>query len=227
MPIRLRAVKLMKNWALIPISGIRRSRVVEPRRLNRTPVALPRTIRSADRISDGGGVEGESEGITVVERLLAELAADVDQGRIATESYRLWSCATPAAARPLRLGYFSSSAFRATGKVMAVRGAELTYGARRVSRGRFKSGVTQLSSRNIWVVVPGLRLRYSHKRSGRAAPQRPPGLAQCLLAGPWTRPEGRARRPFASQASTSKSALSPARHRSNSIYHRARLSAAD
>jgi nudix-type nucleoside diphosphatase (YffH/AdpP family) len=39
--------------------------------------------RSADRISDGGGVEGEREGITVVERLLAELAADVDQGRIA------------------------------------------------------------------------------------------------------------------------------------------------
>jgi len=39
--------------------------------------------RSADRISDGGGVEGGHEGITVVERLLAELAADVDQGRIA------------------------------------------------------------------------------------------------------------------------------------------------
>jgi hypothetical protein len=39
--------------------------------------------RSDDRISDGGGVEGEHEGITVVERLLAELAADVDQGRIA------------------------------------------------------------------------------------------------------------------------------------------------
>src|ERR1700719_2541662 len=38
--------------------------------------------RSADRISDGGGVEGEHEGITVVERLLAELAADVDHGRI-------------------------------------------------------------------------------------------------------------------------------------------------
>jgi hypothetical protein len=38
--------------------------------------------RSADRISDSGGVEGEHEGITVVERLLAELAADVDQGRI-------------------------------------------------------------------------------------------------------------------------------------------------
>jgi nudix-type nucleoside diphosphatase (YffH/AdpP family) len=33
---------------------------------------------AADRISDGGGVE-----ITVVERLLTELAADVDQGRIA------------------------------------------------------------------------------------------------------------------------------------------------
>ena len=38
--------------------------------------------RSADRISDGGGVQGEHEGITVVERLLAELAADVDHGRI-------------------------------------------------------------------------------------------------------------------------------------------------
>src|SRR6202051_1815397 len=38
--------------------------------------------RSVDRISDGGGVQGEHEGITVVERLLAELAADVDQGRI-------------------------------------------------------------------------------------------------------------------------------------------------
>jgi|GEM_PF-4971390 len=39
-------------------------------------------LASTDRISDGGGVEGEREGITVVERLLAELAADVDQGRI-------------------------------------------------------------------------------------------------------------------------------------------------
>jgi hypothetical protein len=38
--------------------------------------------RSADRISDGGGVKGEHEGITVVERF-AELAADIDQGRIA------------------------------------------------------------------------------------------------------------------------------------------------
>ena len=45
-------------------------------------------FRSADRISDGGGVEGEHEGITVVERLLAELAADVDQGDGSpTESY--------------------------------------------------------------------------------------------------------------------------------------------
>jgi hypothetical protein len=34
-----------------------------------------------------------------------------------------------------------------------------------------------------------------------------------VSAGPWTRLEGRARRRFASQASTSKSALSPARHR--------------
>ncbi len=39
---------------------------------------------------------------------------------------------------------------------------------------------------------------------------------------PWTRPEGRARRPFASQASTSKSALSPARQRISSSCHRAR-----
>jgi nudix-type nucleoside diphosphatase (YffH/AdpP family) len=37
---------------------------------------------SIDRITNGGGVEGEHEGITVVERPLAELAADVDQGRI-------------------------------------------------------------------------------------------------------------------------------------------------
>ena len=62
--------------------------------------------RSADRIS-AGGVEGECEGITVVERLLAELAADVDQGRIADgKLLDSGSCATPAATRPLRLGYF-------------------------------------------------------------------------------------------------------------------------
>jgi hypothetical protein len=49
------------------------------------------------------------------------------------------------------------------------------------------------------------------------------GAAQCpFSAGPWTRPEGRARRPLASQASTSKSALSPARLRINSSCHRGR-----
>jgi hypothetical protein len=55
--------------------------------------------------------------------------------------------------------------------VMAVRGAQLTYGARRVSRGRFRVGVIERSSWNLWMVACGLRLRYSHKRSGRAAPQ--------------------------------------------------------
>jgi nudix-type nucleoside diphosphatase (YffH/AdpP family) len=36
----------------------------------------------ADRIAEGGGVPEEHEGITVVERPLAELAADADAGRI-------------------------------------------------------------------------------------------------------------------------------------------------
>ena len=40
--------------------------------------------------------------------------------------------------------------------------------------------------------------------------------------GPWTSSEGRARRPLPSQASTSKSALSPARHRISSTSQRAR-----
>jgi hypothetical protein len=81
--MRLRAVKLMRNLALIcllefvarvwsspGVSTERRSLFLAP-------------SRSDDHISDGGGVEGEHEGIIVVERLLAEFAADVDQGRIA------------------------------------------------------------------------------------------------------------------------------------------------
>jgi nudix-type nucleoside diphosphatase (YffH/AdpP family) len=39
--------------------------------------------READRTGAGGGVAGEHEGITVVERPLASLAAEVDRGRIA------------------------------------------------------------------------------------------------------------------------------------------------
>ena len=38
---------------------------------------------AADRVGAGGGLAAEHEGITVVERTLAELATDVDQGRIA------------------------------------------------------------------------------------------------------------------------------------------------
>jgi nudix-type nucleoside diphosphatase (YffH/AdpP family) len=38
--------------------------------------------RAADRIAEGGGVPEEHEGITVVERPLAELAADADAGAI-------------------------------------------------------------------------------------------------------------------------------------------------
>jgi nudix-type nucleoside diphosphatase (YffH/AdpP family) len=37
---------------------------------------------SSDRIGTGGGAAGEHEGITVVERPLADLALDVDHGRI-------------------------------------------------------------------------------------------------------------------------------------------------
>ena len=37
----------------------------------------------ADRETDGGGVEGEHEGITVIERSLVDLASDADAGRIA------------------------------------------------------------------------------------------------------------------------------------------------
>jgi hypothetical protein len=140
-------------------------------------------------------VEGESEGITVVERLLAELAADVDQGRIADGKLLTLVLALRLRrpdSSPRLLFFFCFSRDRQI--VMAVRGVQLTYGARRVSRGRFESGVTERSSRNLWMVARGLRLRYSHKRSGRAAPQpaarrRPMSFS----AGPWTRPEGRAR----------------------------------
>jgi nudix-type nucleoside diphosphatase (YffH/AdpP family) len=38
---------------------------------------------AADRVGPGGGVADEHEGITVVERSFAQLAADVDHGRIA------------------------------------------------------------------------------------------------------------------------------------------------
>ena len=38
--------------------------------------------RPADRVGEGGGVPDEHEGITVVERPLAELAADADAGQI-------------------------------------------------------------------------------------------------------------------------------------------------
>ena len=38
---------------------------------------------AADRKGEGGGAAGEHEGITVVERTLAELAVDADEGRIA------------------------------------------------------------------------------------------------------------------------------------------------
>jgi hypothetical protein len=37
----------------------------------------------ADRVGPGGGVAGEHEGITALERPLADLAADVDRARIA------------------------------------------------------------------------------------------------------------------------------------------------
>jgi nudix-type nucleoside diphosphatase (YffH/AdpP family) len=41
------------------------------------------TYEAADRTGEGGGVAGEHEGITAIERPLAQLAAAVDQQRIA------------------------------------------------------------------------------------------------------------------------------------------------
>jgi hypothetical protein len=37
---------------------------------------------AADRVANGGGVAGEHEGITVVERPLEQLARDLDEGRM-------------------------------------------------------------------------------------------------------------------------------------------------
>src|ERR1700730_2693399 len=84
MPIRPRAGKLMKNWALIShlwnsSLACGRARASQPNASRFSSHLIAPLIASA--IS--GGVEGEREGITVVERLLAELAADVDHGRIA------------------------------------------------------------------------------------------------------------------------------------------------
>src|ERR1700730_19285156 len=121
------------------------------------------------------------------------------------------SCATPAAPRPLRLGYFFYFCFsrdRQSSWLSVVRNLPTALGGS--LEAVFESGVIERSSRNLWMVARGLRLRYSHKRSGRTAPH-PEGRRRPISfsAGPWTRPEGRARRPFPSQDSTSKSALSP------------------
>jgi nudix-type nucleoside diphosphatase (YffH/AdpP family) len=64
-------------------------------------------FRSADRISDGGGVEGEHEGNhrcrAAARRARGRCRSRTDLRRKATDS---GTCATPAAARPLCLGYF-------------------------------------------------------------------------------------------------------------------------
>ena len=63
------------------------------------------------------------------------------------------------------------------------------------------------------VLVPG--------RPGRAASQPEAAPRQpSAAAGRWTRSAGTARRPLSSQASSSKSALSPARARISSTSHR-------
>jgi hypothetical protein len=84
---------------------------------------------------------------------------DADRRRKATDS---GTCATPAAARPLRLGYLHDRQV-----VMAVRGAQLMYGTRRVSRRRFRVGVYRAFQPEFMDGRP----RPSATRSGRAAPQ--------------------------------------------------------
>ena len=61
---------------------------------------------------------------------------------------------------------------------------------------------------------------YERTDKGQSSPRRRDIIS--FRPDPWTRSEGRARRPFASQASTSNSALSPARQRISSSCHRAR-----
>ena len=83
---------------------------------------------------------------------------------------------------------------------------------RRIQRG-FKARTSDKKGRKrLAAFLPG--------QSGRAPPQMEARRRPIsFVPGPWTRLEGRARRPLASQASTSKSALSPARHRINSSCH--------
>jgi hypothetical protein len=106
---------------------------------------------------------------------------------------------------------------------MAVRGAQLTYGARRVSRGRFRVGGYRAFQPEFMdgrprssVTILSQAVRTSGAPAGGAAPP------NVRLTRSVDRLEGRARRPLASHASTSKSALSPARQRINSSCQRAR-----
>src|ERR1700730_7047375 len=84
MPLRLRAVKLMKNWALI--SHLWNSSLA----CGRAQASQPNASRSSSHLiapliasATAEAWKASVRGITVVERLLAALAADVDQGRIA------------------------------------------------------------------------------------------------------------------------------------------------
>jgi hypothetical protein len=73
--------------------------------------------------------------------------------------------------------------------VMAVGGAQLTYGARRVSRGRFRVGRLSSVPVGIYGWSPAV-FGYDTLTSGQDE-RRPISFS----AGPRTRPEGRARRP--------------------------------